>query len=382
MELKAYIQILLKKWWVVLSVFLITLTATIVQTYTQTPIYSSSATFIIGLGSSVDDVRDTTSVLSVLASREAIGGTYAEIARSREIKRSAANLLGLDSVGNYSISSDVLAGSNILQVTVEGPNPVIVQDLANTIGAKSIEKVEAVYPTYNLSILDSAPLPSSPIKPAKRRNMMLGAVFGLILGGGLAFLAEYLTADRFQEIAAINIVDIETGAYNKRYFQQRLNQELIRAKRNRYPLSLALIRIEELEVLEETNNTIVRVELLRQVASHLSQYLREEDILAHLEDNIFAILLLDTSGENAKSIVEYFQSRIAWTDFSSEISDIRLNLASTAGIVTYSYNGIVQEEFIAQAHRALQLAAVSGQGRAHLMDNTNNQTPIEENKEH
>ena len=381
MELKAYIQILLKKWWIVLPVFLVTLTVTVVLTYTEIPIYRSSATFIIGLGSSVDDVRDTTNVLGLLSSREAIGGTYAEIAQSQTTKQSAVELLGLDSIRGYPVSSKILAGSNILEITVEGPNPAIVRDLANAVGAKTIENGGKVYPTYILSVLDPATLPTGPISPVKSRNLLLGAVFGLILGGGLAFLSEYLTSDRFQEVAAMNIMDVETGAYNKRYFLQRLNQEMIRAKRNRYPLSMALIRIEKLEMLEEANNSLVRNEFLRQLVGRLNQYLREEDLLAYLEDNTFAILLLDTSGENAKSIVEYFQTRIAWTDFNSEISDIKLSLASTAGVVTYNHNGIIQEEFIAQARRALQLAAVSEHGRAHLASDIDNHVPVKQSEE-
>ncbi len=371
MELKAYLQILLNKWWVLVPVFLITFTATLYQTYTETPIYETSATYTIDLNPEViTDIRNTINILSLVSREEAIGGTFVEIASSRTVRNEARDAQGLDSLAGYKISANVLAGSTVMQITVSGPDAVIARDTANTVGLITIQKISEKGELFNLSILDEAPLRGNPISPVVSRNLALGAVFGLVLGAGLAFLAEYLTANRLKDVIAMNIMDVETSAMNKRYFMQRLNQEMIRAKRNQYPLSLALLKIEHLDMLEGPNNSIVRTEFLRQIVARLGQYLREEDLLAYLQENVFAILLLDTSGENAKSIVEYFQTRIAWTDFNSEMSDIKLSLSSTAGVVSYNHNGIAQDEFLSQAERALRLAAVSEQGRAHLASST------------
>lgn len=46
--------------------------------------------------------------------------------------------------------------------------------------------------TANIRIIDSAEVPRGPIKPNKRRNILLAIVVGLTLGIGLAFLLEYL----------------------------------------------------------------------------------------------------------------------------------------------------------------------------------------------
>jgi len=44
----------------------------------------------------------------------------------------------------------------------------------------------------NIQVVDQAELPTSPYKPNKRLNLLLGAVVGLFLGVGLAFFFEYL----------------------------------------------------------------------------------------------------------------------------------------------------------------------------------------------
>ena len=44
----------------------------------------------------------------------------------------------------------------------------------------------------NIRIAEEASLPNIPVKPNKKRNMMMGVIFGLLIGVGLAFFREYL----------------------------------------------------------------------------------------------------------------------------------------------------------------------------------------------
>jgi capsular exopolysaccharide synthesis family protein len=46
--------------------------------------------------------------------------------------------------------------------------------------------------TNNVSVLDYAQTPVAPIKPRKRTNVLLGAIFGLSLGIGIVFFLDYL----------------------------------------------------------------------------------------------------------------------------------------------------------------------------------------------
>ncbi|MBW1705279.1 MAG: hypothetical protein JRJ86_08945, partial [Deltaproteobacteria bacterium] len=44
----------------------------------------------------------------------------------------------------------------------------------------------------NIRITEKAVLPRLPVRPNKKRNLMLGVIFGLMIGIGLSFLREYL----------------------------------------------------------------------------------------------------------------------------------------------------------------------------------------------
>jgi len=365
MELKAYLQILLRKWWIVIPTFLVTLTSGIVFTYTKIPTYSATATYIVVPSSSWSDVKSFASGLDILGRRDEIATTFSEIGSSRTIKRNALDSLSIESGEDYSVSSKLRAGTNIIAFTVEGPDPVIVRDLANTVGFATEEYVQGLYEVFILLPLDEATLPKNPTSPNVPLNLALSAVFGLVLGVGLAFLSVYLETP-LSSIINISIVDGETGIYNKEYFLQRLGEEMVRARRNRYPLSIALMRIDDLSLLKGGDSAKVRIEILRQVAMLTSQYLREEDLVARLEDDIFALLLPDMGGENAKALMEYLQTRVAWTPFQSPTSGLKFNLKSIVGITAYNHNGTSRDELVAQANRALQLAEVEDDGKAYL----------------
>jgi diguanylate cyclase (GGDEF)-like protein len=366
MELKAYLNILFKKWWIIIPTFLVTLTSGIVFTYTRVPNYSATTTYVVVPGSAIGDTRSFASGLDMLAGRTEIATTFAEIAISDRIKSVALDSLSLESGRDYAISGKLRAGTNIIEISVEGPNPVIVCDLANMIGTTTEKYVKGLYEIFMLVPLDAATIPQNPTSPNKSLNIALAAVLGLVFGGGLAFLSEYLQAPSKTASLSVNIIDEETGVYNRDYFSRRLSEEMVRAKRNRYPLSLALMRIDNLVLLKGTDSVKVRAELLRQVAILTHQYLREEDIIAYLDHDVFALLLPDMSGQSAKALMEYLQTRIAWTPFDSTIGN-KFSLKSIVGITAYNHNGTSRDQFLAQASRALELAEVEDDNKSFLL---------------
>ncbi len=196
MELKVYLWLLVKKWWIVLPTFLVTLIVTTVLTFTQAPVYQAVATFVVRPNASFEDVRSTVSGLEVLSWRPEIATTYAEVANSGLIKNRAALSLGLSSEQRESLSVDsqVLAGTNVLRITVFGSDPAVVRDFASAVGDETVAYVQALYEMYELTPLDRATLPTSPVKPNKGLNLALGAVLGLVLAMGLTVLAQYLQA--------------------------------------------------------------------------------------------------------------------------------------------------------------------------------------------
>lgn len=354
MELKAYLRILLRRWWIVVPAFLITLSATSALTFREPPIYRSSATYVLKLGSGFQDDKGFVSALDILSRRAEIAATYTEVATSRLIKQQAADALGLSMAqrGDYSVSSRAIGGTNVLEISVEGLDPTLARDFTNAIGSQTIAYVGNLYETYELESLDQASLHMAPISPNYSLNLALGAILGLVLGGGLAFLAEYLRAP-VEQPRSFNILDDQTGMYNKRYFLLRLRQELSRARHARAPLVLVLMNVDHHGVMEGASPQF-RGEALHQVQQLLTPLLREEDILSRFGDTVLAFLLPDLGGEEARRMIERAQARLAATMIEIDTSDTRLKLHSAAGIVAYQESSADADDLLARATLALE----------------------------
>jgi len=370
MELKTYLQILMRKWWIIIPAFLVTLTTTVVLTFTQVPIYESNATFVVAPNSAFQDVKSFASGLDILSRRAEISTTYAEVAASRRIKQQAADTLGLSPTQreNLSVDSQLIAGTNVLKVTVESDDPVVARDFADMVGGKTIDYVRNLYDAYELRPLDQASMPLTPIRPNKVLNIVLGAAGGLTLGVGLAFLSHFLQAPD-TSAPNLNILDSKTGLYNRRYFAQRLREEMSRAKRNDYPLAVALMNVDYLGTLESLSPQ-ARDEAVRKVALMLRQYLHDEEIVARMNETVLAFLLPNTPGAKARADLERLQTRLSWTPFEDEQSGVKLNLVGVTGIADYQRNGINHDELVSQATRALQEAETAGQGEVYLLADT------------
>lgn len=195
MELKTSLGLLLRRWYIIIPIFLATVALTVVMTLRQTPIYEANATYVATLSALMLDDGELASALDILSRRTEIVTTYSEIAQSRLIKNQASGELMLSSTQRrqYSVSSRVLAGTNLVEISVRGPDPVVAKDLANRVGDKTSAYVGELYSTYDLTPLDEASAPSNPAQPNLPLNLALGSVAGLILGMGAALLSIYLS---------------------------------------------------------------------------------------------------------------------------------------------------------------------------------------------
>ncbi|TAA72870.1 YveK family protein [Planococcus salinarum] len=84
--------------------------------------------------------------------------------------------------------------SQIVNITVQDPNPALAVEIANTTATVFEEKIQTLMNVDNVSILSLAVLSENPapVAPNPMLNMAIAAVVGLMLGVGIAFLLEYL----------------------------------------------------------------------------------------------------------------------------------------------------------------------------------------------
>jgi uncharacterized protein involved in exopolysaccharide biosynthesis len=197
MEVKT-MQLLVRRWWIVLLVFAVAFGLTAWLVSARKPVFETTTTLIVRPGASFEDARSLVSGLEILSRRAEIASTYAEVAASRLVRQRAAEQLGLtpEQRQDLRVDAQLLAGTNVLRITVSSSSQILARDFADQVGVETTAFVEELYEAYELTPLDRAPLPTQPAGMGTSPLLALGAVAGLILGGGAALLSGQLELAR------------------------------------------------------------------------------------------------------------------------------------------------------------------------------------------
>lgn len=114
--------------------------------------------------------------------------------------------------------------------------------------------------------------------------------------------------DRLSQLA---YRDALTGLRNRRYFGERLSEELCRLKRNPVgALSVIVIDVNDFKRLNDTQGHSAGDAALIAVGKVLETLIRLEDVACRLGGDEFIVLLPDTTREQALTVLERIRSHM------------------------------------------------------------------------
>lgn len=114
-----------------------------------------------------------------------------------------------------------------------------------------------------------------------------------------------------EKLKLLGLIDALTGIHNRRYFMQRLDEEVGRGLRQRIPVSCLFIDIDHFKAFNDLYGHSVGDEVLRYVADIIKQQMRMSDVLARYGGEEFAVLLSNTDTHLAQEIAERIRFSIA-----------------------------------------------------------------------
>ena len=199
-----------------------------------------------------------------------------------------------------------------------------------------------------------------------------------VAGVGSAFLermARFIAvcienAINHEKVKRLGLIDVLTGIYNRRYFDQRLLEEVRRSLRNRTPVACLYLDIDHFKHINDTWGHFTGDGVLRQVAATIRGQLRLSDVLARYGGEEFVLLLADTGQSLASEIAERIRSAIARQEFDTDKED-SLRATISIGIGTLEDFGSNDADATAQAllnhaDQALYRAKHNGRNRCEV----------------
>lgn len=155
-------------------------------------------------------------------------------------------------------------------------------------------------------------------------------------------------------------IDELTGLYRHSVFRILLSDVVEESDRDSEVFSLVILDVDRFETLNKRDGFTEGDKFLQHAGAAVLRTLRNDDVGGRLRDDAFAILLRDTSGVDARQVIERVKDVIAErAETSTTIS---------AGIATYPATGTSADELLANAIAALGDAKMRGQDRIHIFE--------------
>lgn len=375
MELRQYLQVVLRAWWIIIPLTLASLTLSLVFSYTRIPTFEATSQYVIAFGGSAASIdrADQYYIIETLVGRQQIPVTACSAITSGDNFGAALAQLGIteqmviDEVfdpSKYNVSCNVLPESSVLLLIVQGPSPRVVEGLNATLGLLGTSSVEGIYNgLITLEIIDRPYLEPEPVAPDHTQNAVLGTALGIVLSLTLALLQDYFRSP-LEKMEGAAIRDPLTNAYNERYFNKRLEEEVERSRQRNRPLSVGLLELKTNEDYSLMPQNL-RDEFLHQASLYIQDKLQHGDIVAYRGELQFIILLPETPGYEARSRLLVVHSALRSHLFRNE--QFTTSFTSKIGIVESVGDALGQVDLVSQADVALERAEHNRTRHIYLM---------------
>ena len=171
-------------------------------------------------------------------------------------------------------------------------------------------------------------------------------------------------SDELIRTRLLSLTDELTGLSNRRAFLRRLEDEVARAKRYGFPLSLVLIDLDFFKEVNDRYGHAAGDEVLRVYARNILSIFRHHDLVARYGGEEFAVLLPNTDLEGARRALEKVQRRCRETRWQSN-GDIHPVPTFSAGLALYK-PGETPSAFMERVDKALYRAKRLGRDRIEI----------------
>lgn len=170
-------------------------------------------------------------------------------------------------------------------------------------------------------------------------------------------------AYKYDAIRRQVVTDHLTHLYNRRFFMNRANEEIGRTLRHKAPLSVLMVDIDHFKLFNDTHGHATGDRVLQTVARAMQDALRTSDVCARYGGEEFAMLLPNTSGENAYYVAERVRRTLQRTRYTGLGLPVDVNITISVGVSTCPRDATTLDDLMRLADEALYQAKAEGRDR-------------------
>jgi diguanylate cyclase (GGDEF)-like protein len=190
-------------------------------------------------------------------------------------------------------------------------------------------------------------------------------IFALLAAAVMgAARAHRRALDLTEELRHHATTDDLTGLPNRRHLMAAMETEVLRAGRSGRPLSLALLDVDRFKAINDTHGHPVGDEVLRVVAEELRKVTRGGDLLGRFGGEEFAIIMPETSLDQAQLACERLRRAVA-TRILHYPNGMSGRVTVSSGVALLA-GGEGCDHLVSRADRALYEAKAGGRNLVRL----------------
>lgn len=161
-----------------------------------------------------------------------------------------------------------------------------------------------------------------------------------------------------EKLRQLSRTDGLTGLLNRKTWEAELEEEFNRYKRHHHKTSLVLFDIDHFKKVNDNYGHPAGDEVIRQTARILKENLRNIDIAGRYGGEEFAVLLVDTDAQGARTVAE--RLRLAIEAYTAEYEDMRIDYTISLGICEINSDITDRTNWIDCADKGLYQAKNNG----------------------
>ncbi len=182
-----------------------------------------------------------------------------------------------------------------------------------------------------------------------------------------ALLAKKSYLDRlhrhYEQAMSSAISDGLTGLYNHGYFKHFIELEIARADRQRYPVSLLMLDLDNFKAINDRHGHPAGDRVLQRMALLLRAQVREVDLVARYGGEEFAVVLPYADAASAQTVAERILTAVRAGFLADPRPDATPRVTASIGLAAYPAMAASSSALIERADEALYRAKAAGRDR-------------------